>query len=193
MLRPLFLLAALAVASDGPSFADALSRQGLRYAGARSYRGARERSWGAAGSRRLAAASADARLKASSEPDADAAAARRRLGEWAARFLGQFAGDAAYPGMVTREVAVPDSLRPRRVEADGRTVWLAPASAGMAFGVGAEDLVAYRAVVSQRWCPGSRRSVELALFFSTASYREADALAEEASFTCLGAAPRPAP
>lgn len=186
----LFSLALVAAAQDRPALDDELSRLGLRYTGRRAYSVAQTRSWDASGSRRLSASADPVRLKVSSEPDADPASARRRLGEWAARFIGQFDGDAAYPGMVTREVSAPPSLRPRRAAVAGRSVWLAPASAAMTFGVGADDLVRYQAVVSHRWCPAAGRTVEVALFFSTASYRETDALSEEASFDCLRAATR---
>jgi hypothetical protein len=177
------LLASLAAAAPGAGLAGALASHGLRYTGKGRYAGLEERAWGGV-SRRLSAASGAARLRVLSEPDADAAAARRRLDEWAARFLGQFDGDAAYPGMVTKSIATPEALRPRRLPVKDRAVWVAPATEALAFGAGAEDLAPYRAVLSQRWCAGAGRTVELALFYPAAAFVEKDALAEEASFTC---------
>jgi hypothetical protein len=107
------------------------------------------------------------------------------LAEWKTRLYGQFEGAMSYPGMVTRRYDVPDSLRPRALPVSGdRAAWIVPATERLTFGAGADDLVRYMAVVTHRWCPESKRAVELTLFYPRESFQEKEALAEEALFSC---------
>lgn len=163
----------------------ALSGHGLLYAGKARCAALDERSWSQAGSLRLSADCGAYKLKVASEPDGSAEAGRARLAEWKARFLGQFEGEAAYPGMVTRAVSVPESLRPRPAHKKDRSVWLAPATERLTFGAGSPDLAPLRAVVSHRWCAKKGRAVELSLFYPAEGFDEKAALAEEARYSCL--------
>lgn len=186
MMHLLFAGLVMAAAEAvGPEFTPRLLRHGLKYEGTVAYGPIDDRDWGTAGSRRFYAEAGAARLRIVSEFDPDERSGKRRLFEWRARFIGQFDGEAAYPGMMTRTLRTPDSLRPREISAaSGRKVWLAPATERLTFGAGAEDLVSYWAIVSHRWCRLAGRSVEIELFFPVKSFRRKTALMEEAAFSC---------
>lgn len=168
------------------TLAAAIIALGLQYGGSTPYEVTLDRVQLESGSRRLKAAAGAVVLKADARPAPDAAAAERRLGEWRARLLGQFEVAAGYPGMVTREIEVPAALRPEAVAGipAGRSVWIVPATERFTFGAGAEDLVFYMSVVSQRWCPQSGQVAELTLFYPKKGFDRKAALAEEARFAC---------
>jgi hypothetical protein len=184
---PLTLSALLLISGPalGASFPEALAPHGIAYAGKTPYRVTLDRSLSEGGSRRLTAEFGAERLRVASEPAHDAVSAGRLLAEWKTRLYGQFEGAMSYPGMVTRRFDVPEALRPRAISAArGLSAWIVPATERLTFGAGADDLVRYIAVVTHRWCPGAGRAVELTLFYPRESFREKDALAEAAAFTC---------
>ena len=175
------------------TLAAAILAFGLHYGGTTPYTVTLDRVWQEGGSRRLKAEAGPVVLRAHAQPAEDEAAAQRRLGEWQTRLLGQFEVAAGYPGMITREIEVPASLRPKPVPglADGRAIWIVPATERLTFGAGAEDLVFYISVVSQRWCPEAKKVVELTLYYPKKGFQEKTALAEEARFTCGRATEKP--
>ena len=181
-MAAMLILARTALAVE---FRQALLPHGMTYSGKNMYQVTLDRSLSEGGSRRLTAQFAATRLRAASEPARDAAGAGRLLAEWKTRLYGQFEGAMSYPGMVTRRFDIPEALRPRALTtAGGRAAWIVPATERLTFGAGADDLIRYIAVVTHRWCPEAGRAVELTLFFPRESFREKDALAEEAAFAC---------
>jgi hypothetical protein len=177
----------LAAAAPGAPFRAALIPNGLDYGGRADYQVTLDRGLTPGGSRRLRAALGGTLIRVASEPAGDAKSAARLLGEWRTRLYGQFEGAMSYPGMVTRRYDVPEALRPREIRPPrgGRAEWIVPATSRLTFGAGADDLVRYVAVVADLYCPAPGRAVELALFYPRESFREKEALAEEAAFACL--------
>lgn len=124
------------------------------------------------------------RLEATKNIDRDAAEGRMKERFSAVEML--YFGDAAYPGLVTKRFEVPDGLKPEDLP-DGpggyRTLIL-HATGRMAYGAGAEDLVAYRSLMSYRYCRKERLLVQIEVFHPKAAFDRERSLSELAAVTC---------
>ncbi len=97
-----------------------------------------------------------------------------------------YAGDIGYPGMVTRSLRVPAALTPYKLKrgAGRPDALILPASSRLTYGVGAEDLAAYRCALSFVECPRSGRLLQVELFYPKASFDRRAALAALDRFSC---------
>jgi predicted AlkP superfamily phosphohydrolase/phosphomutase len=91
-----------------------------------------------------------------------------------------YAGPVSYPGQVTRTFSVPHNLRPERVDRNGFPVFVLRATKSLAYGTGAEDMAAYRAVLTYARCGNVLNQLELfvpeAAFDKDAALEQLDAI-----------------
>ncbi|HBL16050.1 MAG: hypothetical protein A2X36_04045 [Elusimicrobia bacterium GWA2_69_24] len=99
---------------------------------------------------------------------------------------GLFQGTAEYPGIITQGFEVAEDLRPVSVPGSprGSEVLILYATPRLTYGAGAADLVAYRALLSFRYCPKERVSVQVELFFPKDSFPRDEALALLQGYDC---------
>lgn len=135
----------------------------------------------------LLASSSTARLRVEAVKNVSRKEAERRMRERFVSVEMLYFGDAAYPGMVTKRFEIPDDLKPEVLSEGpgGYKTMILHATRRMTYGVGARDLVAYRSLMSYRYCPKVRVLAQIEIFFTIGSFDRKTALEELAGFSCL--------
>ncbi len=134
------------------------------------------------------AASSDAvKIRLRIEKGVEAAEAARRTTAEITRINMLYEGPAAYPGMITEKNAVPQSLRPRKIPSPAGTgpTWLIPATARLGYGAANEVDIAYKSLLSFRYCSASRAWARLEIFWPKREFNKTDFLKDLLRFHCL--------
>lgn len=188
----ILILAPINVFSKGTaSFMQSLPEAGLVYSGPYHYKIEKNiirGNWSgkAAVFRTISASSGANRLRLELTKNISAAQAEKTMKERFLRIDALYSGGAAYPGMITTEVSVPESLRPVEVKAGpvANSARLLAATQNLAYGAGAEELVVYRGVLGWFYCTSSAMLTQYEIFFPKAVFSPEKAGKEAAAFSC---------
>lgn len=97
-----------------------------------------------------------------------------------------YSGNAAYPGMLTREFEVPDELKPVIISSGPAALTgMLYATANMTYGAGAQDLAAYRSVMTLRYCEKNATLSQIEMFIPKKEFEKGTALKEIEAFACV--------
>lgn len=173
LLPALLCLAAPVFSGEGP-FSRALSGSGLYINAGVPCELLKEYARGNCGGGRrcfstITAACGDARLRLELAAGVKEKEAVKITASRFARVKMLYGGYIEYPGMVTSKTEVPAVLKPAYREKgprDRETIYL-PATANMAYGAGAADLVKYSAAITSRYCPAAKALWQIEVFVST--------------------------
>lgn len=194
----LYLAAGASAGAPDPArpFKAVLADAGLEYAGARPFlvsknykrgdwKGQLPAFW------TLAVSGGAARLRLEMTKNIGPAQAGKTMTQRFTRVDALYAGGAAYPGMVTTEFEVPPQLRPKdlRTGPGEKKVKVLAATAGLAYGAGSEDLVAYRGLLGYVYCEKNSMLAQIELFFPKEGFDQAAALREFDELRCAAAPP----
>ncbi len=175
-------------------FRAALAEAGLEYAGARPFlvsKNYKRGDWKSLPPAfwTLTASDGAVRLRLEMTKNIGPGKAGKTMAQRFARVDALYAGGAAYPGMVTTEFEVPPQLRPKdlRTGPGEKKVKVLAATAGLAYGAGSEDLVAYRGLMGYVYCEKSSLLAQLELFFPKEGFDQAAALREFDGIRCAAA------
>lgn len=192
------LLVLAAPASGGPAsnnvldFKTTLSGAGLDYSGIRTFRieknhkrgdwkGPRPAFW------TVTASDGTARLRLELTGNISRAKAEKTMAERFLRIDALYSGGAAYPGMITTEFEVPETLRPADIASGpgGNRAKALAATPNMAYGAGAEDLVSHRGILGYIYCDGTGTLAQIEFFFPKAEFSLEAARRESAGIACV--------
>ncbi len=207
------LLIPAALLAFCPAFADAagarnrgvidhkktLAEAGLEYKGKRifiaeknnrrgDWKGKRPAFW------TLAASDGGVKLRLELTKNVTRAQAEKTMDERFQRIDALYSGGAAYPGTVTTEFEVPQSLRPQDIKAGpaGNRAKALAATQNMTYGAGAEDLVSHRGLLGYLYCEKTALLAQIELLFPKAEFKLENAKEEFGRFVCAGSPPAPA-
>lgn len=183
--------AASADKHQAPSFTTALAEAGLAYKRAPAFatsKDYRRGDWQGSSMAfwTLAASTGAIRLRLEMTKNISSAQAEKTMAQRFLRIDALYSGAAAYPGMVTTEFEVPPQLRPSdlRTGKGPKKVKVLAATAGLAYGAGAEDLVVYRGLLGYIYCENIALLAQIELFFPKAGFSPEDALKEFDTINC---------